>query len=86
MTKFGNVHREIRMRNEWLKWVTCVQEWDGILEELNERRRREEMLWWQRSRVDFLQYGEKKFSWFHNKASIHKLVNHITELKGPDGK
>ncbi|KAJ8442949.1 hypothetical protein Cgig2_019522 [Carnegiea gigantea] len=49
------------------------------------RRRHFKMMWLADERCDKM-YGDKKFSWFHNKASIRKLVNHITELKGPDGK
>ncbi|KAJ8429103.1 hypothetical protein Cgig2_023645 [Carnegiea gigantea] len=37
------------------------------------------------SRVNFLCFGDKNIGCFHNKASVRKSINNISELRGEDG-
>ncbi|KAJ8422640.1 hypothetical protein Cgig2_000446 [Carnegiea gigantea] len=39
----------------------------------------------ERSQVDFLRYRDKDTGWFHNKASVRRTINNISELRGKDG-
>ncbi|KAJ8435872.1 LOW QUALITY PROTEIN: hypothetical protein Cgig2_028580 [Carnegiea gigantea] len=58
-SEFDDVHKAISHCKERLKRAVRVQE-------------HEEVLWWQRSHVDFLRFGDKN-------------INNISELKGDDG-
>lgn len=84
-SEYDDFHKEISHCKERLKRAVRVQERAQIMDELREWRRREEVLWWQRSRVDFLWFGDKNTGWFHNKANVRKAINNISELKGDDG-
>jgi hypothetical protein len=45
----------------------------------------EEMHWAQRSRINWLQYGDKNTSYFHNFASMRREKNRIKKLKDDNG-
>jgi len=56
-----------------------------ILANIREWRRHEEVMWWQQSRVDYLNYGKSNTKRFHSKASMTKVRNHISKLIDGDG-
>jgi hypothetical protein len=45
----------------------------------------EEVHWQQRSRVNWLQYGDRNTSFFHSFASARRKKNFIKKLRGEDG-
>lgn len=52
-----------------------IQEWRG----------KEEMLWWQRARSDYLKFGDFNTRWFHSIANMRKAMNFIQGLEDVDG-
>ena len=84
--EFGNVHKQIQATQIKLQSPQSIEHRRLLLEELTSWRRKEEILWWQRSHVDFLRFGDKNSSWFHTRASCRKAKNTISELKGNDEK
>jgi len=56
-----------------------------MLDGISNWQRREEILWCQRARVDFLCFGDKNSNRLHKKSSIRKAINTITGLKATDG-
>ncbi|KAL9664501.1 hypothetical protein QQ045_019904 [Rhodiola kirilowii] len=55
-----------------------------IQAELDEWFAREELLWRQRSRVDWPREGDSNTRFFHTRASQRKKKNTITKIKGPN--
>ena len=51
-----------------------------ILSEISQWCRKEEILWHQRSQVEFLRHGDSNSKWFHIQASTRRTANHITSL------
>ncbi|KAJ8445589.1 hypothetical protein Cgig2_012477 [Carnegiea gigantea] len=83
-TKIGHVQNEIRRRKERIALLANAQERKGLLDKLSEWRRKEEILWWQHSGVDFLCFGDKNSGWLHNRPTVRKATNTISGLKGTD--
>jgi hypothetical protein len=52
---------------------------------MNEMLYREEMLWLQRSRVAWLQEGDKNTRFFHQRAAWRARKNRIRKLQKEDG-
>ena len=62
-----------------------MEEEAQLQEQLEERRKQEEILWKQKSKVQWLREGEKNTKKFH-RAMIHRRhVNRITHLEDSQG-
>ncbi|MDO7987362.1 reverse transcriptase domain-containing protein, partial [Sweet potato little leaf phytoplasma] len=53
--------------------------------ELDKLMEEEEIYWKQRSREDWLRWGDKNSKWFHKKASIRRKTNDIIGINKVDG-
>ena len=82
----GNIKHETSELQEKLKCISNPSDRKIIFREISGLRRKEEVLWWRWSRMDFLTFGYRNTTWFHKKANIQNEVNHIIELKGHDGR
>jgi hypothetical protein len=87
--KFGNVSRELHQLRTKLK---CMQDADAPRSEIraltdlmNELLYKEEMLWLQRSCIDWLREGDRNTKFFHQKAVWRARRNKITKLRDSDG-
>lgn len=56
-----------------------------LAEELERLLEQEEMYWAQRSRINWLKYGDKNTSYFHNFATARRIRNRIQKLKDDQG-
>ncbi|KAJ8450462.1 LOW QUALITY PROTEIN: hypothetical protein Cgig2_002147 [Carnegiea gigantea] len=82
---FGNIQLEIKKHLNLLKQTSDARARKLIFNTISDLRRKVEVLWCQRSRTDFLKFGDRNSGWFHNKANRRKSTNHIAELKDVDG-
>lgn len=89
---FGSVQSNLKRLRKDLEWVKKkvrneenVVEENKIMNELDEWRFREELLWKQRSRVDWLKEGDKNTKFFHAKATHRRKINSIKGLQTSDG-
>ena len=89
--KFGNVTKEIeRLRSllEQLEGEDNIGNRAEILQvkiNLDELLYREEMMWLQRSRINWLKEGDRNTRYFHRKARWRAKKNRIRKLKREDG-
>lgn len=91
-TRFGNVQKrikEIKMELEHVQQMertVHVENMEAKLcTELDEWLAREELMWRQRSRADWLHSGDRNTTIFHARASQRKKKNNISKLEGDDG-
>jgi hypothetical protein len=89
---FGSVRKQIRKLEKQLFFL-----WGQSVTEVNVKEEREverklcdlfeckEIMARQRSRVDWLREGDRNTTFFHAKASSHKLTNKISALLQEDG-
>ncbi|XP_074271496.1 uncharacterized protein LOC141595430 [Silene latifolia] len=54
-------------------------------EELDDVLAQEELLWYQKSRVDLIKDGDRNTSYFHNSTLVRRWRNRITTLKNGEG-
>ncbi|KAL9683373.1 hypothetical protein QQ045_015194 [Rhodiola kirilowii] len=90
--KFGRVEKRIKDLKAELDSVRLLErdivlmaKEADIVEEIDEWRLREEILWRQRSRIDWLKEGDRNTSYFHTKATQRKKSNKITKLRNSEG-
>ncbi|KAL9670598.1 hypothetical protein QQ045_008151 [Rhodiola kirilowii] len=88
---FGKVQKQIASLKKKLEDVKTefrteevISKESQIQVELDEWFAREELLWLQRSRVDWLREGDSNTRFFHTRASQRKKKNTITKIKGPN--
>ncbi|CAM8967066.1 unnamed protein product [Rhodiola kirilowii] len=90
--KFGNVQERINELKRELDVIKCAErnetvkkEEERISEELDSWLAREETMWQQRSRVLWLNQGDRNTKFFHARASHRKKRNWIHSLKDGQG-
>jgi hypothetical protein len=89
---FGHVQHELqrlgkeleRLRDEPTRTVPTHAELK-IVDRLVELHHREELMWKQRARLEWLKAGDKNTRFFHLRASRRRRKNRITKLKQSDG-
>jgi hypothetical protein len=95
-TAFGNILKrmqEIEKRLETLqntfisgiKTTDLMKEEEELKTKLEERKKQEEILWRQKSRVQWLKEGEKNTKLFHRSMVHHRYINIITQLEDAQG-
>jgi len=62
-----------------------MREEEKLQEQLEERRKKEEILWKQKSRVQWLKEGEKNTKFFHRDMMHRHHINRITHLEDSQG-
>ena len=82
---FGNVSVEIAKLKKILKSLKDAPSRRTILQQIRELRNKEEILWWQRARSDYLKYGDANTCWFPYRANIRRSRNHIDYLVDNNG-
>ena len=82
--KFGNVIKEINKSRTQLEELLAMNADRKDIREasdrLNELLYREEMMWMQRSRVDWLKEGDRNTKFFHRRAKWRARKNRIKKL------
>lgn len=62
-----------------------IKEEGIIINQLEERRKQEEILWRQKSRVQWLREGERNTKFFHKAMIQHRQRNKIFSIKNQEG-
>ena len=83
--EFGHIQKQIKQCTEKLKMAQDISVRSVLLDQIDELRQKEEVMWCQRARVDYLRYGDKNSAWFHGRATQRHRTNAIMGLQGPDG-
>jgi hypothetical protein len=87
--KFGNITRELSKLREKLANLQEAsaprEEIRTVTDQMNEVLYREEMLWLQRSRIDWLREGDRNTKFFHHKAVWRARKNKIMKLCDDNG-
>jgi hypothetical protein len=89
---FGSVKKELRrlrdelaqLRDDPVRLEPSYEE-KKTVERIVELENREETMWRQRSRVQWLAEGDRNTHFFHRRASARKQKNKVTQLTKPDG-
>jgi exonuclease III len=96
VNSFGNIHHNIQNIEKQLEELQKIfisgtrtddlaQKEEALRKQLEERRQQEEMLWKQKSRVQWLKEGERNTKFFHRTAVHRRHVNRITHLEDSQG-
>ena len=79
---FGHVGRKIDELQKHLEWLemqlaspTNIQDMRATRVELNRWHEKEDAMWYQRSRINWFQDGDRNTSYFHAKASARLKKN-----------
>lgn len=83
--KIKNVQRELEQVARDTLTHQNAQRQKDLAEELERLLQMEEIHWAQRSRINWLMFGDKNTSYFHNFASARRLRNRITKLRDDQG-
>ena len=81
-TKLDIITRQIR--DQGMTYDLSKAE-TSALKELEEWELREEIFWKQKSRVDWLQEGDRNIAFFHNSVKARRQGNSISSLVSSDG-
>jgi hypothetical protein len=76
---------QIQIRDQGITEELRMQE-AMISQKLGERRAQEEILWRQKSRVQWLKEGDRNTKFFHRSTIQRRHVNHISHLVTEEGK
>jgi hypothetical protein len=93
---FGNIFQERKLLEQKLEALQTQaiqigytpiqqQEEQHIKQQLEERLKQEEILWRQKSRVQWLKEGEKNTKFFHRSMIHRRFINRITKLENAQG-
>jgi hypothetical protein len=86
---FGAVNRELEQARNKLAELMSMnadrREIRAVTDKMNELLYREEMMWMQRSRINWLREGDRNTKFFHNKAVWRARKNKIKKLKDDNG-
>ncbi|KAJ8429277.1 hypothetical protein Cgig2_023580 [Carnegiea gigantea] len=80
--EFGYVSIELQKCEEELKGVISPGRRKKLLANMSDWPKKEEILWWQRSHVDYLKYSDWNTGWFHQRANGRRSTNLIKGLLG----
>jgi hypothetical protein len=87
--KFGSINRELEQTRNRLAELTNMNadrmEIRAVTDKMNELLYREEMMWLQRSRINWLREGDRNTKFFHSKAVWRARKNKIKKLKDDNG-
>ena len=89
---FGNVNKTLKLKQNRLQQLESLdllhepaEEIKALKKEINEITLREEMMWNQRSRVLWVQCGDRNTKFFHETASNRRRRNRIEGLCDKEG-
>jgi len=93
---FGNIHQSLRLIESRLEEIQAIfisgsrtielmQEEEQLRLQLEERKTQEEILWKQKSRVQWLKEGERNTKFFHRTVMHRRHINRITHLEDDQG-
>ncbi|XLR24789.1 hypothetical protein S83_052689 [Arachis hypogaea] len=89
---FGDITKKIRSLQNKLQHLNTLKKEEGTLLKIKEvesdldEALKEEKIWWaQRSRTNWLKYGDKNSKFFHQKASQRKKRNWVSKIYDDTG-
>lgn len=81
---FGQVLRQIHNKRKTLNELV-LRDHNGSLGGENDLLNSQEIMWHQRSKVQWLSLGDRNTKYFHSKASKRKKKNIISKIRDEDG-